>query len=89
MSSLRHGGELALRALGTRWTAVTFTITLLLVAVVASLERQVATSGAADRTLQGAVFGLLLPLGIAALWSRATGSRSSGATLRVLTRHGA
>jgi hypothetical protein len=63
-------------------------IALLLVLLVARLERSVTSSGAADRALVGAAFGMALPLFAYAVVARASEGRRWDHALDVLARHG-
>jgi hypothetical protein len=88
MSAVASGIALGARRLMDPYLGVAAGITLMLVLLVARLERSVLAAGAADRALIGAAFGIAMPLFAYAVVSRASeGSRWDHA-LDVVARHG-
>jgi hypothetical protein len=88
MNAVVSGIALGTRRLMDPYLGVAAGISLMLVLIVARLERSLLPAGAADRTLVGAAFGIAMPLFAYAVVSRASeGSRWDHA-LDVVGRHG-
>lgn len=87
--SARTGFSLALNRLKEPATALGLAFGVVFVLLAASLERRSAPTGAIDRTLSGAVFGLTLPLVAYAIVASATGRVRLDDAVSGLTRWGA
>jgi hypothetical protein len=88
MSAIATGLTLGARRLLEPYLATGAAITLLLVLLVARLERSVSAAGASDRALVGAAFGIALPLFAYAVVARASDGRRWDGALDVIARHG-
>ena len=88
MNAVAAGITIGARRLMDPYLGVAAGITLVLVLLAARLERSVLTTGAADRALIGAAFGIALPLFAYALVARASEGRRWDQALDVVARHG-
>jgi hypothetical protein len=89
MNALAAGITLGARRLMDPYLGIAAGITLMLVLLVARLERSVLSAGAADRALIGVAFGIALPLFAYVVVARAAQGKRWEHALDVVARHGA
>lgn len=89
MSSLARGAWLGIARLRSGRSLVAIVVALLVVVIGALIERRLSSLVAADRTLVGLVFGVVVPLLAWGTLAHATGGRRLEDSVRELARHGA